>query len=57
MKTNIITICWAAGAAIWCLMAYQSFSEGKTAFAFMQILCAVLFILHAIRCCKRNKKK
>lgn len=57
MKTNIITICWAAGAAIWCLMAYQSFSEGKTAFAFMQILCAVLFILHAIRCYKRNKKK
>ena len=57
MKKNAGTICWIIGAIIWGVTASICFSEGKTGFATVQVVIAILYLFHAIRRYIINKQE
>lgn len=50
MKKNIaVSTAWLIGAVIWILMAQTSCWEGRNGTACIQLLAAILGLIHAVR--------
>ena len=56
MKKYIGTICWLVGAVIWLIVSRIYLSDGKAAFAIVQVVIVVLMVINAIRSYLKQKK-